>query len=92
MMADLLPTLAEHLATLDEWTIYSVGEGDMTQQELCQALAKEALALVAERLPTREEIRATINAHAEYSSWAAFVEHVTEALLRDWRERLGVQP
>ena len=54
------------------------------------ALAREALAVVAARLPTREEIRATINAHAEYSSWAAFVEHVTEALLRDLRERLGV--
>ena len=85
---DLLSALAEHLATLDEWTIYSVGEGDMTQQELCQVLAKTALAFVAERLPTREEIARIVRGHGliDYGDLV-----VADALLRDWRERLGVR-
>ena len=104
MMTDLLPALAEHLATLDEWTIYNVGEGDMTQQELCQALAKKALAVVVERLPTREAVAQILyKANERAVKWPTWVEldaaprlkdewlTMADALLRDWRERLGVK-
>ena len=90
----LLAALAEHLATLDEWTIYNVGEGDMTQQELCQALAKTALVFVAERLQTREQIARRFARAAGFtfseppapSHW-----HDADALLRDLRGRLEVR-
>ena len=98
---DLVPALAEHLVTLDEWTIYNVGEGDMTQQELCQALAKKALAFVAERLPTEDHVDELVK-----RAWTGACPHgkkklgpcrscsilrIRNALLRDLRERLSVK-
>ena len=85
---DLLTALAERLSMTLAWQATALEQINRTEWE---TIARAALAFVAGRLPTREEIHATINAHAEYSSWAAFVEHVTDALLRDLRERLGVK-
>ena len=84
----LVTTLVEHLATLDEWTLYNVGEGDMTQQELCHVLAKKALAVVAERLPTREEIARIVRGHGRID-YGDLV--VADAILRELHERLGVR-
>ena len=97
---DLVTALAEHLAALDDWVVYNVGEGDVTQAELCQALVKKALAVVAEQLPTREDVIRIMASEWErfetHPRWAILLpaqraKAMADALLRDLRGRLGVK-
>ncbi len=80
-MSDLLTTLAERL----RWVSLPWGQGTIAlTDEGYDALAREALAVVAEALPTREEI-------AEIVGWgyASDGSPCAEAVLRDLRKRLG---
>ena len=83
-MSDLLPALAERLQAVVDDATYS----DNYKIVVGERLAYEALAFVAARLPTREEV-ARILGNSQMlreNEWQQ-----ADALLRDLRGRLGVQ-
>ncbi len=103
-MPDLLTTLAERLRTVRSTPVYTWDRIAHDAEQYLEGLAREALAVVAEQLPTREEIAQTIYESdprtQKWPAWQAldaspqlrddwFV--LADAILRDLRERLGVQ-
>ena len=84
-MTDLVPELAERLVRKSVQI-----RGD--DPEPWKTLAREALAFVAERLPTREEIVKALSVeYGRLPDGSAYpsVERMADALLRDLRGRLG---
>ena len=94
-MADLLPALAERLKSIhlqNEGLSLVIYPGRYSYE----ALAREALAVVAERLPTGEEIAALLPKVSVYVAaherWELLPDVTTAIrLLRDLRGRLGVE-
>ena len=99
-MPDLVPALAERLRV-----IMAKGQSPLVVRwEDAENVARAALTVVAERLPTRGEISEIIvraflpygvvydSADEDYRDMADLVWKAADALLRDWRERLGVKP
>ena len=101
-MTDLVTALAERLQAVVDDATYA----DNYKVIVGERLAREALAFVAERLPTREEIEKIICERIECNCGAVDigvgilheprcgerpVEETADALLRDVRGRLGVE-
>ena len=99
-MTDPVRTLAERLqVAIDGWRL--IHNTPIPVEEL----AREALAFVAERLMTREEVAELLyRASPQTGRWPTWEEldratalraewfTMADALLRDLRERLGVKP
>ena len=88
-MSDLVTVLTERLRNVVGWSEVGM-PGDWME-----ILAREALTVVAERLPTREGIVKALSVeYGRLPDGSAYpsVERMADALLRDLRERLGVKP
>ena len=101
-MTDLVTALAERLQLVVDDATYA----DNYKVVCGERLAREALAWVAKQLPTREEIAIRLYVDPAFTErweegaerqWQgahdnakAFFLTKADALLRDWRERLGI--
>ena len=88
-MTDAVTILAERLQR--------IGENPAQPDVDWDAVAREALAFVAERLPTEEELMTLLPKTPVYvvshSQWEMLPDEITaRRLLRDLRERLEVKP
>ena len=86
---DLVTALTERLRGLRS----SFG-GEFFTEEQVKVAAREALAFVAERLPTREKIRGVVrdcSLSGKLGTVVVYPTQVTDALLALLRERLGVK-
>ena len=91
MTPDLLPALAERLHKIIDASdhLLIVEPDGSVHDTLCRELAREALAVVAEQLPTRgtfDKLERDI-----YALTSGDVQKTLLIRLRDLRERLGVK-
>ena len=86
--------LAERLASLLAPYLVPCEPATGPRHQQAVSVAREVLAVVAERLPTEESLRVILaEEHGCLPDGTAYpmVERLAKALLRDWRERLGVK-